>query len=181
MLHVHREGSKDYITDTTATCTWTEQLCRICSFLHYLYVPGLQFCCSQSTPFNSIQVTQSLALTPTLSADISSIPPPLSLYNCIKWCWKSVCPIRQPFLLEAPDTPVHRSWTQLKWAICVKFIMPRPHCHWLRAHQAPPLSPALVQPGPWEVSGHFCYCSFWFISLIEPKLSRETGPAAHWE
>lgn len=112
----------------------------------------------KASPVLPIQVTQSLALTPTLSADVYNIF--FNLYNCIKWCWKSVCPICQVFLLEAPDTPVHRSWTQLKQVICVKFIMPRLHCHWLRAHQAPPLLPLVVQSGPWEVSGHFCYCSF---------------------
>lgn len=27
--------------------------------------------------------------------------------------------------------------------------------HWLKAHQAGPLLPLPVQPGSWEVSGHF--------------------------
>lgn len=96
-----------------------------------------------------------------------------SFYNSIKRRWMSACPICQAFLLEAPDTPVHRSWTQLKRAICVKFMMSTLHHHWLTAHQTPPLSPLLVQRGPWEVSGHFLLLFLWFISLIAQSPDRD--------
>lgn len=78
------------------------------------------------------------------------------------------------FLLEAPDTSVYRSWTQLKRAICVKFITPRLLCHWQRAHKESPLSHLVVQWGLWT----FLLLFVWFISLIVQKLARDCNPPA---
>lgn len=86
------------------------------------------------------------------------------------------------FLLEAADTPVHRSRTQLKRAVCVKIY---------DAKAAPPLAgsssePTFItrtpcNPGPWEVRAHF----FVIVALIYFPHSAETGqeaaPAGLWE
>lgn len=66
-------------------------------FLHDLYGPGPQFCFSQSAPFKSIQVTLSLALTPTLSADISTIFPPSVFITVLNGAGNLCVPFVSPF------------------------------------------------------------------------------------
>lgn len=143
--------------------------------------------CSKSLLFKfSCRVRAKTAVL-TMRPARSQLSPSADIYNifsifitALSGVRESACPICQTFLLEAPNSPVHRSRTQLKPAICVKFIMPRPNRHVLRARQASPVSPFVVQCGRYEVSGPFCYCSYDLFPSSHRSWSA-TVPTAHGE